>query len=99
MVFSEDNEDSQDEFELLTLLIDDWDERHRLTPELDSVELLQSLMANYGLNQNELAEIAGMDKIYISEILNYRKECKKSDSEYCQSLQNSAGGFEPILPN
>lgn len=33
LVFDEENEDPQDEIELLTLLIKDWDERHRLAPE------------------------------------------------------------------
>lgn len=33
LVFDEENEDHQDEIELLTLLIKDWDERHRLAPE------------------------------------------------------------------
>ncbi len=77
LVLGEENEDRQDEIELLTLLIEDWDERHRLAPELDPIELLQSLMDDHGLNQNELAEIAGVGKSYISEILNYKKRMSK----------------------
>lgn len=77
LVFGEESEDRQDEIELLTLLIEDWDERHRLSAEVDPVELLQSLMDDHELNQNDLAEIAGVGKSYISEILNYKKRMSK----------------------
>lgn len=77
LVFGEESEGRQDEIELLTLLIEDWDERHRLSAEVDPVELLQSLMDDHELNQNDLAEIAGVGKSYISEILNYKKRMSK----------------------
>jgi len=62
-----------EEYELLQLLISDWDEKHKLGPELDPVELVKSLMDDHGLNQTELAEIVGYSKNYVSEILNYKK--------------------------
>lgn len=77
LVFGEEGEGRQDEIELLTLLIEDWDERHRFSAEVDPVELLQSLMDDHELNQNDLAEIAGVGKSYISEILNYKKRMSK----------------------
>lgn len=77
LVFGEEWENRQDEIELLTLLIEDWDERHRLAPEMDPVELLLSLLDDHDLNQTELAEIAEVGKSYISEILNYKKRMSK----------------------
>lgn len=62
-----------EEYELLQLLISDWDEKHKLGPELDPVELVKSLMDDHGLNQTELAEIVDYSKNYVSEILNYKK--------------------------
>lgn len=77
LVFHEGIEDHQDEIELLTLLIEDWEERQRQYPELDPVELVQSLMNDHDLNQSQLADIAGVGKSYISEILNYKKRMSK----------------------
>lgn len=62
-----------EEYELLQLLISDWDEKHKLGPELDPVELVKSLMDDHGLNQTELAKIVDYSKNYVSEILNYKK--------------------------
>ncbi len=77
MVFSDEAEDREDEIELLTLLIRTWDDEHRLAPEMDPVELIKSLMEDHNLSQNDLAEIAGVGKSYISEILNYKKRMSK----------------------
>lgn len=72
LVFNEDK-GVEDEIELLTLLIEDWDEKHRLSPELDPVELVKAFMDEHGLNQTQLAEIVDYSKNYVSEILNYKK--------------------------
>ncbi|SMO44949.1 helix-turn-helix domain-containing protein [Fodinibius sediminis] len=77
LVFSDNAEAKEDEIELLTLLIEDWDRKHPLGPELDPVELIKAFMDEHGLNQTELAEIAGVGKSYISEILNYKKRMSK----------------------
>ena len=76
--FSDEAEEREDEIELLTLLIKAWDDEHRLTPELDPVQLIKSLMEDHKLSQNDLAEIAGVGKSYISEILNYKKRMSKT---------------------
>jgi len=73
LVFSDNAEAKEDEIELLTLLIEDWDRKHPLGPELDPVELIKSFMDEHGLNQTELAEIVDYSKNYVSEILNYKK--------------------------
>lgn len=77
LVFSDEAEECEDEIELLTLLIRTWDDEHRLAKEMDPVELIKSLKKDHELSQNELAEIAGIGKSYISEILNYKKRMSK----------------------
>ncbi len=77
LVFSDEADEREDEIELLTLLIKTWDDEHRLAPESDPVELIKSLMKEHGLSQNDLAQIAGVGKSYISEILNYKKRMSK----------------------
>jgi len=71
------DDDKQDEIELLTLLIEDWDEKQRSSSVTDPVELIKSLMKDHNLNQQDLSEIAGVGKSYISEILNYKKRMSK----------------------
>lgn len=72
-----ESEEAMDEYELLYLLIRTWDEEHRLAPMADPVQLIKSLKENHRLTQTELAEIAGVGKSYISEILNYKKRMSK----------------------
>lgn len=77
LVFSDNSEEYQDEIELLDLLIKDWDDKNKLGPDLDPVEFVKSLKEDHGLTQTELADIAGVGKSYISEILNYKKRLSK----------------------
>jgi HTH-type transcriptional regulator/antitoxin HigA len=78
LVFGDEVEEREDEIELLTLLIRTWDDEHRLAKEMDPVELIKSLKQDHELSQNDLAEIAGVGKSYISEILNYKKRMSKN---------------------
>lgn len=78
LVFGDEVEEREDEIELLTLLIRNWDDDHRLAKEMDPVELIKSLKQDHELSQNDLAEIAGIGKSYISEILNYKKRMSKN---------------------
>lgn len=77
LVLSDNASDKQGEIELLTLLIEDWDKKQRSSTKTDPVELIKSLMKDHNLNQQDLAEIAGVGKSYISEILNYKKRMSK----------------------
>ena len=76
--FSDEAEVREDEIELLTLLIRTWDDEYRLAKEMDPVELIKSLKQDHELSQNDLAEIAGIGKSYVSEILNYKKRMSKN---------------------
>ena len=71
------DEDLQDEIELLTLLIEKWDEQHSTFKDLDPVELLKSLMNEHQLRPKDLVSILGLSKGTISKILNYRKGFSK----------------------
>ena len=77
LVFGDESGEREDEIELLTLLINTWDEQHRPASKPDPVELIRSLMKEHKLKQDELAQIAGVGKSYISEILNYKKRMSK----------------------
>jgi HTH-type transcriptional regulator/antitoxin HigA len=77
-----------DEYGLLNLLISDWDEQHRLAAKLDPIELLKALMEDHGLNQTELADIEGVGKSYMSEILTYKKRMSK------RVIRNIASNFK-----
>lgn len=77
LVFASDTSEYEEEIELLTLLIEKWEERQYPTDEMDPVQLLNSLMDDHELSQTELAEIAGIGKSYMSEILNYKKNMSK----------------------
>ena len=72
-----DSQEATDEYELLYLLISNWDEKYRLSPKLDPVELVKTFMEDHNLNQTELTKIADVGKSYISEILNYKKRMSK----------------------
>lgn len=68
---------AQDEIDLLTLLIEKWDEDHNSFEEIDPIRLLQSLMAEHRLKPKDLVNILYVSKGYVSEILNYKKGLSK----------------------
>ncbi len=68
---------SQDEIELLTLLIEKWDEEHTTFNDLNPIELLKSLMLENDLKAKDLVEILDLSKGTISKILNYHKGLSK----------------------
>jgi HTH-type transcriptional regulator/antitoxin HigA len=67
----------QEEIDLLTLLIEKWDEEHNTSKEADPIRLLHSLMADHGLKAKDLADWLGMSKGYISDMLHYKKGLSK----------------------
>jgi HTH-type transcriptional regulator/antitoxin HigA len=62
-----------DEIDLLTLLIEKWDEEHNTFEEVDPIRLLHSFMKEHNLKPKDLAGILGMSKGYVSDILHYKK--------------------------
>jgi HTH-type transcriptional regulator/antitoxin HigA len=68
----------QDEVELLTLLIEKWDEEHNAFNDLNPIELLKVLMAEHNLKAKELSDIIGLSKGTVSKILNCHKGLSKA---------------------
>ena len=78
LVMQESN-DPEEEIDLLTLLIEKWDEEHDTLGKSDPVEALKYLMAEHQLKSNALADLLGVSKGFISEILSYKKGFSKEN--------------------
>lgn len=78
MLEDDDNSnDQRDEVELLTFLIEKWDSEHSTFDETDPVSLLHSLMHDHNLKACDLADILGVSKGLVSDMLNYKKGMSK----------------------
>ena len=73
----EHSEPMQDEIDLLTLLIEKFDEENNTFQQSDPILLLRSFMQDHHLNPKDLTEILGISKGYVSDILNYKKGLSK----------------------
>lgn len=94
----------QDEIDLLTLLIESYDEEHNTFKESDPITLLRSFMKDHRLKPQNLVEILGVSKGYVSEILNYKKALSKQSirklSEYFKVKQEAFNRhYELKVPN
>ena len=93
MLVCEENLTVQDEIDLLTLLIEKWDNEHNTLMELSPIELLKSLMADHELKSKDLVNILGLSKGTVSKILNYQKGLSKETirklSDYFKLSQES----------
>lgn len=67
----------EDEIELLTLLIEKWDDEHYKTPNSDPITLLKSLMEDHQLKSKDLVKILSLSKGTVSKILNYQAGLSK----------------------
>lgn len=72
-----DNKATKDEIELLTLLIEKWDNEHNTFNDSDPIELLNALMEEHDLKAKDLVEILELSKGTVSKILNYHKGLSK----------------------
>lgn len=73
-----DNQHSdRDEIELLTLLIEKWDEDHNTFSHSDPVELLRALMNDQDMKTKDLVSLLGVSKGLVSDIMNYKKGMSK----------------------
>ena len=66
-----------DEIDLLTLLIEKWDEEHSTLHEVDPIRMLHSFMADHNMKAKDLADLLEMSKGYVSDILHYKKGLSK----------------------
>lgn len=67
----------QDEIDLLTLLIEKYDDEHSAIKESDPITLLRSFMQDHHLKPQHMTDILGISKGYVSDILNYKKGLSK----------------------
>ncbi len=68
---------TQDEIDLLTVLIEKWDFEHFKLVDLDPVALLKSFMDDHKIKAIELSGILGISRGYMSDILHYKKGLSK----------------------
>lgn len=68
---------TQEEIDLLTLLIETWDQIHATLPEAAPIDLLRSLMAGRNLLAKDLVTALGLSKGAVSDILNRRRGLSK----------------------
>jgi HTH-type transcriptional regulator/antitoxin HigA len=68
--------EERDFAELLTLLIEDFEERHYGLPKCSPVEMVSFLMEQQGLKQKDLTDVFGTASI-VSEVMNGKREMNK----------------------
>jgi HTH-type transcriptional regulator/antitoxin HigA len=71
------SKEMKDEIELLTLLIEKWDEENSSFDDVDPITLLHSLLEERDLKAKDLVEILGVSKGLVSDILSYKKGLSK----------------------
>lgn len=83
----------EDEIELLTILIEKWDNEHITFDKPNPIELLKSLMTEHKLKDKDLSRILGISAETIANILNYHKglskETIKKLSDYFKVSQDA----------
>ena len=87
------SKEMKEEIELLTLLVEKWDEENNSFYDVDPITLLHSLMDERNLKAKDLVEILGVSKGLVSDILNYKKglskEIIRNLSEYFKVSQEA----------
>ena len=66
-----------DEIELLTFLIEKYDMEHNTFENADPIELVKSLMIDHKMKSIDLANLLGVSKGLVSDILSYKKGLSK----------------------
>jgi len=77
LVDEKENDEKEEEIELLTFLIEKWDDEHSTLTGADPVELLKYLMDENKMKAKDLALLLAISKSTVSEILHYRKGFSK----------------------
>lgn len=67
----------EDEIELLTFLIEKYDEEHSNFEILEPIPLLRSLMKDHKMKAVDVANLLDVSKGLVSDMLNYRKGLSK----------------------
>lgn len=67
----------RDEVDLLTLLIETWDEEHSALMDSDPIQLLHAFLKDHQMKATDLVSVLNLSKGYISDMLNYKKGLSK----------------------
>lgn len=67
----------RDEIELLTLLIENYDQRHAGFDDANPIELLKSLMKEHEMKAVDLSRLLDVSEGLISDMLHYKKGLSK----------------------
>lgn len=70
------NEDEREFAELLTVLIENFEDKHYQLPPSTPLEVIAELMDANGLRQKDLVDVFGTESI-VSEVLNGKRELNK----------------------
>src|SRR3982751_608165 len=74
----EQTKEVEEEIELLTTLIEVWDQQHSQIMQLDPIQLLHSFIEEHKLKSPEIMKIMGIhSRGHLYEILNYQKGLSK----------------------
>jgi len=68
---------ARDEIELLTLLIESYDEEHSANYNADPVELLKYLMNEHGMKAVDVTRLLHVSEGLVSDMLHYKKGFSK----------------------
>jgi len=68
---------NEDEIELLTLLIEKYDNENQQYAKLDPIQMIKALMDTNNLKSKDLVEILNLSKGTVSKMLNYQKGLSK----------------------
>ncbi len=77
VVLKTKNKEQKDAIELLTVLIEKWDEEHNTFTDADPIEILRYLMEENKLRSVDMATALGISKSLFSDIINYRRGLSK----------------------
>ena len=77
VVLKTKHKEQQDTIDLLTLLIEKWDEEHNTFTDAGPIEILRYLMEENKLKQADMAGLLGISKSLFSDIINYRRGLSK----------------------
>ena len=77
LLTGEITEQVPDEIDLLTLLIEKYDEDQNSVQVSNPITLLRSFMVDHQMKAQDLTSILGISKGYVSDILSYKKGLSK----------------------
>jgi HTH-type transcriptional regulator/antitoxin HigA len=93
--------EDEENVELLTLLIEKWDEENSHSNNVHPVDMLKSLMDMHDINAIELSKGTGINKTVLSKILNYKKgfskEAIRAIADYFKVNQAAFNKPYPLL--